>query len=101
MFFTVINRVGRGVSHGDYSGGAGAGSGSARKLTTLNFNSRGGVNPSTGITVETSTELHALESFPVGVRMRPDGTVLTEKTSMTSFLDTDKPRRSFAGAEAV
>lgn len=97
MFFTVINRVGRGVSHGDYS----AGTGSARKLTTLNFNSRGGANPSTGITVETSTESHALDSFPVGVRMRPDGTVLTEKTSMTSFLESDKPRRSFGVAEAV
>lgn len=94
MFFTVINRIGRGVSHGDYSGETG----SARKLTTLNFNSRG---PSTGITVETSTELHALDTFPVGVRMRPDGTVITEKTSMISLADTDKRPRSFTGAEAV
>ena len=96
MFFSVINRVGRGVSHGDP--GTNTDIAFAHRPTRLNFNSR---DPSTGITVETSTELHALESFPVGVRMRPDGTVLTEKTSMTSFLDTDKPRRSFAGAEAV
>lgn len=97
MFFTVINRVARGVSHGDYS----TEMGSSRKLTSLNFNSRGGMNPSTGITVETSTELHALDSFPVGVRMRSDGTVITEKTSMMSFAESDKRPRSFSGVEAV
>ena len=99
MFFSVINRVGRGVSHGDY--GTSTDGSFAVRPTKINFNSRRGGFPSTGITVETSTELQELDSFPVGVRMRPDGTVLTEKTSMTSFLETDKPRRSFAGAEAV
>ena len=94
VFFSVINRVGRGVSHGDP--GTNTDIAFAHRPTRLNFNSR---DPSTGITVETSTELHALDSFPVNVRMRPDGTVVTGKTLMTGFVETDKPRRSFGDAD--
>ena len=97
MFFSVINRVGRGVSHGDHSTSTDVGF--VCRPTRLNFNSRRGGGPLTGITVETSRELHALDLFPVGVRMRPDGTVLTEKMLMTGFVETDKPRCSFVDAD--
>ncbi|KAH9840922.1 uncharacterized protein C8Q71DRAFT_854771 [Rhodofomes roseus] len=93
VFFSVINRVGRGVSHGDHA--------TSQMLTTLNFNSRSGMTPSTGNTVETATELHDMDSFHLDVTIKADPVGLdpTEKIMPTAMFMDKKP--SLTGMDAV
>ncbi|TFY67386.1 hypothetical protein EVJ58_g1647 [Rhodofomes roseus] len=85
VFFSVINRVGRGVSHGDHA--------TSQKLTTLNFNSRSGMTPSTGNTLETATELHDMDSCHLDVTIKADPVGLdpTEKITPTAMFMDKKP----------